>query len=69
MELYVLFRPLELCSADEKLFETETKRKIKYDPALSVGMELGEIGELFPCKDTSEEVRAVGDIVTQLWSF
>ena len=55
--------------ADEQLFETETKRKIKYDPALSVGMELGEMGELFPGKDTSEEARAVGDIVTQLWSF
>jgi hypothetical protein len=51
------------------LFETETKRKIKYDPALSVGMEMGEMGELFPGKDTSEETRAVGDIVTQLWSF
>jgi len=58
-----------LGKADEKLFETETKRKIKYDPALSVGMEMGEMGELFPGKDTSEEARAVGDIVTQLWSF
>jgi len=52
-----------------QLFETETKRKIKYDPALSMGMEQGEVGELFPGKDTSEEARAAGDIITQLWSF
>jgi hypothetical protein len=34
-----------------------------------MGMEQGEVGELFPGKDTSEEARAAGDIVTQLWSF
>jgi hypothetical protein len=65
----ILYRPRDVQETDRQLFETETMRKIKYDPALSVGMELGEVGELFPGKDTSEEARAVGDIVTQLWSF
>jgi hypothetical protein len=34
-------------------------------------MELGEMGEVFPGKETSEEARAAaaGDIVAQLWSF
>ena len=52
-----------------QLFETETKRKIKYAPALSFALESGKVGDLFPSKETALEAREAGDIVSELWSF
>jgi U3 small nucleolar RNA-associated protein 19 len=54
------------------LFETETNRKIKNPPALSMELEItgGEAKcPIFPGQDVSEEVRATGDIVAQFWTF